>query len=151
MTGKKKLLIAVSLIALVMLGIRLVKPSALGVQKGRLYPCPEKPNCVCSEDSDGEHQIDPFKLTGTTPDAKARLKKVLARFPRNKIVTETDNYLHVEFTSQIMRFIDDVEFLIDTPNQVVHVRSASRVGRSDLGVNRKRVEAIRTALSIDAL
>lgn len=148
MSGKKKLLIAISLIALVMLGIRLVKPSALGVQKGRLSPCPEKPNCVCSQDSDAEHQIDPIRFMGAASDAKIRLKKAIARLPRNKVITETDTYLHVESTSQIMRFVDDVEFLIDESNHVIHVRSASRVGHSDMGVNRKRVEAIRTAMDV---
>ena len=148
MSGKKKLLIAISLVALVMLGIRLVKPSALGVQKGRLNPCPEKPNCVCSQDTDAEHQIDPIRFTGTASDAMIRLKKAIAQLPRNKVITETDSYLHVEFTSQIMRFVDDVELLIDESNHVIHVRSASRVGHSDMGVNRKRVEAIRTAMEV---
>ena len=144
-TGKKKLIVAVSLLALVMLGIRLVKPSALGLLNGRLNPCPDKPNCVCSQGSDAEHQIDPLKFTGTASDAKTRLKKALDQLPRNKIITETDSYLHVEFTSLVMRFVDDAEFLIDAPNQVIHVRSASRIGQSDLGVNRMRVETLRTA------
>ena len=148
MSGKKKLLIAISLVALVMLGIRLVKPSALGVQKGRLNPCSEKPNCVCSQDTDAQHQINPIRFTGTASDAMIRLKKAIARLPRNKVITETDSYLHVEFTSQIMRFVDDVELLIDESNHVIHVRSASRVGHSDMGVNRKRVEAIRTAMEV---
>ena len=64
--------------------------------------------------------------------------------PRSKIVSEQDNYLHIEFTSRIMRFVDDVEFYFNDTKKIIQVRSASRVGRSDFGVNRKRVEMIRS-------
>ncbi|MBC8002785.1 MAG: DUF1499 domain-containing protein [Opitutaceae bacterium] len=134
-----------------MLGIRFIKPSALGITGGRLTPCPAKQNCVCSQDTDAAHQVDPLQFTGSTSDAKARLEKAIARLPRHKVITETDNYLHLEFTSQIMRFVDDVEFLIDEPNHVIHIRSAARIGYSDMGVNRNRVEAIRTALEVEGM
>ena len=76
-----------------------------------------------------------------------RIKDLVAEMPRSKIVTVEASYLHVEFRSAFFRFVDDVEFLIDTEDQVIHFRSASRVGYSDLGVNRRRMERIREAFS----
>lgn len=107
----------------------------------RLAPPPRSPNCVSSraEPSDAEHHILP--LSGTT---LARVRTVIEAMPRVRIVEATDDYLHAVFTSALFRFKDDVEFEQDGPD--VHVRSASRVGHSDLGANRKRVEAIRRAL-----
>ena len=79
------------------------------------------------------------------PEAIAGLRKIILQMKRTKIVTETKNYLHAEFASAIWRFVDDVEFSFDDHAKLIHVRSASRLGYSDFGVNRKRVEAIRTA------
>jgi uncharacterized protein (DUF1499 family) len=73
------------------------------------------------------------------------LKKIIQQMKRTRIVTEADNYLYVEFTSALWRFVDDVEFSFDDASKTIHVRSASRLGKSDLGVNRKRIEMIRTA------
>jgi uncharacterized protein (DUF1499 family) len=75
-----------------------------------------------------------------------RIKDLVAEMPRTKIVIVEDNYLHVEFQTAFFRFVDDVEFLIDTEEQVIHFRSASRVGYSDMGVNRRRMERIRQIL-----
>ena len=72
-----------------------------------------------------------------------RLKVVIGAMPRSKIVTADERYIHAEFSSGLFRFVDDVEFLIDPDTKTIHFRSASRVGRSDLGVNRKRMEEIR--------
>lgn len=119
------------------------RPGNLGVKDGKLAPCPASPNCVSTQADDPQHRIDPIHYTGTLADARARLKQALAALPRTTIVTETADYLHVECTSLIFRFVDDVEFWIDEPNQTIHFRSASRVGHSDLGVNRTRMEAIR--------
>ncbi len=74
-----------------------------------------------------------------------KLRQVIAEFPRTKVITATDDYLHVEFASAIFRFTDDVEFYVDERNSVIHVRSASRVGYSDMGANRRRIEEIRAA------
>ncbi len=120
------------------------KPTNLGVTSGKLAPCPASPNCVCTQANDPGHRMEPLSFTGSPAEAKARLKAVLAEFPRVRIVAETDNYLHAEFTSLIFRFVDDVEFLIE-PEGTIQFRSASRAGRSDLGVNRARMEAIRRA------
>ncbi len=131
----------------VLLGCRMQKPPTLGATGGRLLPCPDSPNCVCSQDPEAEHQIAPLAFTGPGSAALARLKAVVLAQPRVKITGEHDGYLRAEFTSRIFRFVDDVEFLLDEPAKVIHVRSASRVGKSDLGVNRKRVEHLREAFA----
>lgn len=112
---------------------------------GKLPPCPSSPNCVSSQSDDREHATDPLRFSGTAAKAMADLKKVLAGMKRTKILTETGTYLHAECTSFLFRFVDDLEFLVIEQDQIIHVRSASRVGHSDLGVNRKRVEAVRAA------
>ena len=80
---------------------------------GRLTPCPSSPNCVCSQATDPGHAIAPIAFTGSAAAALARLKSILAKRPRVRIVSETENYVHAEFTSLVFRFVDDVEFLID--------------------------------------
>ncbi len=98
-----------------------------------------------SQASDAAHAIEPIPFQGEPAAALARLVKVVEGFPRTRIVSATENYLHAEFTSLIFRFTDDVEFLVDPAARVIHCRSASRVGYSDLGANRRRIEAIRRA------
>lgn len=117
------------------------RPTNLGVKAGKLAPCPETPNCVCSQSEDPKHKIDPLPYVEIDD-----IKKVVNNMERTTIVEESENYLYAEFKTKLMGFVDDVEFHKDNINQVVHVRSASRLGKSDLGVNRKRVEAIRQAL-----
>jgi uncharacterized protein (DUF1499 family) len=107
-----------------------------------LSPCPDKPNCVSSQSQDKSHYIEPFQYTGSQKLAFEQLVLVIRQFPRTQIIKQTENYLHVEFKSAWFRFIDDVEFLF-YPAQQIQVRSASRVGYSDFGVNRKRINAIR--------
>ncbi len=117
-------------------------PHNIGVQSGRLAPCPKKPNCVISDQTDADHFIEPIGYSGNRKAAMQRLKSIVTAFDRTRIVTESDRYLHVEFKSFLFRFIDDVEFYFPD-EKIIHVRSASRMGYSDLGVNRKRIEAIR--------
>jgi len=117
----------------------------LGVDDGRLAPCPNSLNCVSSQSEDPAHRVDPLTFTGSASDARKILIEVVDVMKRTRLVTVTDDYIHAEFTSKIFRFVDDVEFLIDEENSLIHIRSASRKGHSDMGVNRKRVEAIRTA------
>ncbi|HSA78911.1 MAG TPA: DUF1499 domain-containing protein [Nitrospirota bacterium] len=121
------------------------RPANLGVSDGRLAPCPSSPNCVSSQSTDNEHAVEPFLYSSSTPEAIAGLRKIILQMKRTKIVSETNNYLHAEFASAIWRFVDDVEFSFDDHAKLIQVRSASRLGYSDFGVNRKRVEAIRTA------
>ena len=119
------------------------RPTNLGVESGTLTPCPSTPNCVNSQAQDAQHQIDPLTYTSTPAKAIADLKTVIETMERTKIITETENYLYAEFTTKLMGFVDDVEFFLDEGANVIQVRSASRLGQSDLGVNRKRVETIR--------
>ena len=113
------------------------RPATLGAQNDQLATCPDSPNCVSSFEQRDSHAIAP--LTGDISAVRA----VLEQMPRTVIVTDDGNYIHAEFTSRLMGFVDDVEFLADPASGQVHVRSASRLGHSDLGVNRERVESIR--------
>jgi uncharacterized protein (DUF1499 family) len=118
------------------------RPNNLGVKDGKLASCPNTPNCVNSQSQDPKSKIDPLP-----PVAIDKLKKVIESMERTKIIDSNDSYLYAEFTSKLMGYVDDVEFYLDRSQNVLHVRSASRLGKSDLGVNRKRVEEIRAKLT----
>lgn len=112
----------------------------------RLRPCPRSPNCVSTlPGEDTKHRMDPLPLRLSPDQALDRLKDILARRERTEIVAREKGYLHATETSALLRFVDDVEFEIDAEAGVIHFRSASRVGWSDLGVNRRRMEEIRAA------
>lgn len=119
------------------------KPNNLGTATGQLSACPNTPNCVNSQSSDVEHKISPLAYNSSTEDALKDIKAVIQSFKQSKIEQEKDNYIYAEFTIPVVGFVDDVEFLLDNDAKVIHVRSASRLGESDLGVNRKRIESIR--------
>src|SRR5581483_1737652 len=139
-------LLIVTLLAFMIHGFRAPRPATLGAPDGRLAPCPASPNCVSSQAEDSEHKIAPFGWSKSLADSKAEIKRAIQAMPRAEIITEHEHYLHAEFTTLICRYVDDVEFVFDETNRVIHVRSASRVGYSDLGVNRKRVEKLRGLL-----
>ena len=122
------------------------RPDSLGVNAGQFAPCPNSPNCVSSQSADPDHRVEPFAYSSSPELAFQQLKTAIQSLERTKIVTETENYLHVEFTSSLMGFVDDVEFYLNKDKNAIEVRSASRLGESDLGVNRKRVESIRAML-----
>src|SRR5262245_14115955 len=111
----------------------------------RLPACPSSPNCVSTQASpeDARHSIVPFRYRKSQAEAKEALKTIAAGLPRTKLVEEDEAYLHYEFTSLLLRFVDDVEFLFDDGTKTIHFRSASRIGYGDLGVNRRRMEDIR--------
>jgi uncharacterized protein (DUF1499 family) len=119
------------------------RPLDLGVHGGALAPCPAKPNCVSSEAQDPDHHVAPLALRGSHVQTLQEIKNVVLSMPRTSLVEERENYLAFTFESLIFRFVDDVEFYVPPQAQAVSVRSASRLGHSDLGVNRKRIEAIR--------
>ncbi len=123
-------------------------PLNIGVTNGKLATCAATPNCVNSQApaSDSQHAIAPLTMSGV-PTTIANLKQVIQAMPDTNIIKETNNYLYVEFTSKLMRFVDDVEFYLDNDSKTIQVRSASRLGESDLGVNRQRIEAIRSKLA----
>jgi uncharacterized protein (DUF1499 family) len=122
------------------------RPSNLGVKDGKLAPCPTSPNCVSSQadPSDAEHAIAPLSYSSTPGEAIAALKGIIQGLERTEIIEESDTYLYAEFTSALMGFVDDVEFYAEPGSGTIHVRSASRLGQSDLGVNRSRIETIRS-------
>lgn len=119
---------------------------ALGVKDGQLSPCPGTPNCVVSQGADGNHAIAPISYSGSRSDAQALLAKVIQVVPRTQIVTQADGYIRAKATSRLMGFVDDLEFYFPPNQSVIHLRSAARLGQSDLGVNRRRLEQIRLAL-----
>ncbi|MDZ8137948.1 MAG: DUF1499 domain-containing protein [Nostoc sp. DedQUE04] len=119
------------------------RPNNLGISNGKLTPCPNSPNCVSSQSTDASHQIAPLTFTSIPEQAITNLKQIIESLPRTKIITESKDYLYAEFKSALLGFVDDVEFYLDRTANLIHVRSASRLGQSDLGVNRKRIETIR--------
>ncbi|MBC7844340.1 MAG: DUF1499 domain-containing protein [Gemmatimonadaceae bacterium] len=126
-----------------MFGCSGTRPVDLGLQNGRLRPCPGTPNCVSSEEGTAPDKlIAPFPAPGGSADL-ARLASVITSWPRTEVITSSPDYLHAESTSLLWRFKDDVEFRFDSATRVIHVRSASRLGKGDLGANRKRVEGMR--------
>ncbi len=121
------------------------RESVLGLHEGRLLPCPNRPNCVSSYEKGTTSFIEPLSVEhGTHPMEK--LASRIQQFPNAKIIKTTPDYIHAVFYSPFFGFADDVEFVYDKQNNVIHTRSAARVGYWDFGVNRKRMEKIRTLL-----
>jgi uncharacterized protein (DUF1499 family) len=114
-----------------------------GTTNDRLSPCPKSPNCVSSLSEDESHYVAPLAYETTLEEAREKLISVINSMKRSEMVTAEVNYIHATFKSALFGFVDDVEFLFDDQRKVIDVRSASRTGYSDLGVNRKRVEEIR--------
>ncbi|MBC8350568.1 MAG: DUF1499 domain-containing protein [Planctomycetes bacterium] len=150
--------ISITLAALVALSVLVLRVASrvsatapeLGLdEQGQLSPCPDKPNCVCSFDPSTRHDIKPFQVPKT--------KKLLLAFesacsfceelPGSRKVTQDDTYARFEVRSRFFRFVDDVELLLDRDGHQIHFRSGSRVGHSDMGVNRRRVETIKDRLA----
>jgi uncharacterized protein (DUF1499 family) len=122
------------------------RPTDLGVRNGNLKAMPSSPNAVSSQASDGSHKIDPLACNGTQEQTMKALKALVEATPNTRIVEMKPDYLYAEYASSLLGFVDDVEFFFQPGTHIMHVRSASRVGYSDLGVNRKRIEAIRAKL-----
>jgi uncharacterized protein (DUF1499 family) len=117
------------------------RPDNLGVKDGRFVACKPTPNCVSSQadPADREHYVAPIAFSGTMLE----LRLAVQSMPRASVIREEGNYLYAEYKSALMGYVDDVELLLDEKAALVHVRSASRLGRSDFGVNRKRIEELR--------
>ena len=124
------------------------RPDNLGVKDGRLAPCRRSPNCVCSQGdpADAVHHVAAIAFQGGALEAMAAVRRAVESMQRATIVRHDPGYLYAEFRSRLMRYVDDVEFAYDEKAGLIHVRSASRLGRRDFGVNRERVEAIRAQL-----
>jgi len=126
------------------------RPDTLGVRDGRLAPPKRTPNNVNSQidrNADAQHYVEPLRYSGDSGKAWAALRRVVDGMPRVKIIRAEPNYLYAEFTSKLMGFVDDTEFYLDEKAGVIQVRSASRLGRGDYGVNRERIETIRAQLA----
>ncbi|MGF1601670.1 MAG: DUF1499 domain-containing protein [Thermosynechococcaceae cyanobacterium] len=119
----------------------------IGVRNGQLTPCPDSPNCVVSQGADLDHEIDPIRYQSDRDTAQAALLKVLTVVPNTTVVEQRDDYIRTESASKLLGFIDDGEFYFPAEDNVIQVRSAARLGESDLGVNRRRLEQIRLALA----
>lgn len=111
-----------------------------------LKPCPSSPNCVSTQAEDEGHRIAPLRYQRELAEAMSRLKQAVGAMSGARVAEEAGPYLRFEFTSRLFRFVDDVEFLFDEATKTIHCRSASRVGYGDFGVNRRRMDAIRTQL-----
>ena len=121
------------------------RPSDLGVRNGNLKAAPTSPNAVSSQATDA-HQIAPLAFKGAQAQAMKALKMIVEATPGAHIFESKPDYLYAEYASSLLGFVDDVEFYVPPNARIIHVRSASRLGSSDLGVNRRRIEAIRVKL-----
>ena len=131
------------------LGCQGPMPSGLGVQaaNGQLAPCPDSPNCVSSRSTHATHAVDPFQLQqGDVAAQWTSVVEAVEALPGTVVLRSDDRYAHAESTTRIMRYVDDLELLLDPASGRVDVRSASRVGYGDMGANAARVEALRTLL-----
>ncbi len=122
-----------------------------GLVDNRFAACPNSPNCVSSDATDGAHRVEPFRLKAVPKAAWHGLQNVVAAQARIRLVEVNDSYLHVEVRSAVMQFVDDTEFNLRADEGIIAVRSAARTGHSDGGVNRDRVERIRKALQARGL
>lgn len=135
--------------------LRGTPPADLGVRDGKLKPPSATENSVSSQAAlypdhpqRGYADIAPLALRGDGPATVAKIRTIVEGMDGAKVIRSDPGYLYAQFTTRLMKYVDDVEFWFDPANQVIQVRSASRVGRSDLGVNRKRIEAVRAALAL---
>ena len=122
------------------------RPSNLGVSDSGLAPCPSSPNCVSSDARDSSHKVLPLQFDVPPTEAWRVARELVSELPRTRIVNETSGYLHAECRSALFGFVDDLELHLRLSEGVIAVRSASRLGYSDFGVNRRRVEILRASL-----
>ena len=132
------------ILAVILSGCASKPPASVGVTDGRFFPCPKSPNCVSSMSEEQTHYIEPFNYPTEKQQAFHTLQRMLAGLDLATIIAQSDNYLHVEFKSRYLGFVDDVEFYFPNNEPLIHIRSASRLGYYDLGVNRKRMNSLRS-------
>lgn len=127
-------------LALLVVGCGGTRPDHLGQVDGTLAPCPDSPNCVSSFAMDDGHRVEPLPAPSADPIGHWAVR---IEAQGGQVIQRDGQYLHAEFTSRIFRFVDDVELLWDGHSDIMHVRSASRLGWSDMGVNRRRIDELR--------
>ena len=137
----KKAIVKMALLLLLSMGIVMATEN-----DKTLALCSESPNCVSSQAPDDAHFVAPFKIVVPVKNAWETLQSLLKNQSRTKLINITENQLNAEVTSLVFRFVDDVQVILNAEEKLIHIRSASRTGYSDLGVNRKRVESFRTQL-----
>lgn len=136
------IVVTIVLVLAVVLSVQSHYKKFPGLVEGRLYRCPDTPNCLCSEYPEHKNYIAPFAFTGDADAAWTRLVNVI-RETGGKPIKQDKDYLAATYTSLVFRFVDEVELRLDRSARQIHIRSASRVGHSDLGVNARRVARIR--------
>lgn len=141
---KKNLLITV-FSGLVMLAGCSSTPEFNGMKPEKLEACPNTPNCVNSQET-GFHSVEPFIISNTGKSNWNDIVAVVIAMPRTTVVENTDGYLHVEVSTAVFHFTDDLELLLNSNGKTIDIRSASRLGLSDLGANSRRVESLRKVL-----
>jgi len=139
-------LLVVALILFVVNGCSGKRPDEIGIGSSGLKGCLKSPNCVSSEAKDEQHAIESFRLKGDPYINWPLIQDEIRSMSRWVIITATDNYIHVECKSRIFRFVDDLELYFNSFNGIISIRSASRIGYSDFGANRQRVEVLRGKL-----
>jgi uncharacterized protein (DUF1499 family) len=151
------LLLAVALILAGQLGFLKGSAPSLGVKDGRLKPPSKTQNSVSSQaDLYPDHPqkdyaaIAPFTYTGDGEAAMAKLADILQKSERTTVITRGQDYVYAQCTTKVLKFTDDLELWLDKPNKVIQVRSSSRLGAKDFGVNRQRIEALRVSFSAAA-
>ena len=146
------LVVLTALIMLIIFGSRwysakYAHAKSLGLEQGQLIECGKSPNCVSSQTAQSSKRIAPINASDTPELTWLMLRDLVETMPQASLITESETYRHYQFTTPLMGFIDDVELLFVYREQLIQVKSASRVGESDLGANRKRVESLRDALN----
>ena len=151
-TGKRMIayvvcgVLVLSLVSMAVQGWLSHRPVSVGLVDGKLRACPSSPNCVSSDAPPGKQFVRPLSQPGGDATSLAAVRRAIEATPRTRIISATEGYLHAEFESLIFRFVDDVEIQRRPAENVLRVRSASRVGYWDLGTNRRRVERLRRLL-----
>jgi uncharacterized protein (DUF1499 family) len=142
-SGRLLLTAVLVLLALRMVTFMTTPDARVGLTgAGHLSPCPTSPNCVATYGEHSDRRLDPLHFEVAADEAMRQLVELVGELPRTRVVTQQAHYLHVEFRSRLFRFVDDVEFLMMPAEGTIQFRSASRVGYSDLGANRRRMEKI---------
>lgn len=131
----------------IFLGIKSQSGSARGIINGKLTPCPDTPNCLCSEYADDQsHFIDAIPVSEINSVNLMNTIEQAIESIGGTVKQKNDDYLAATFTSSLFRYVDDFEIRVDREDQLIHIRSASRVGRSDFGANQKRINDFRKTL-----
>ena len=119
------------------------RPKNLGVHNGHLAECPATPNAVSSDTGRKSRFIEPLRYEGSASEAMMKLRKLMLHMDRAALIDSSEEYLYFECATRVMGFVDDVEFLCKPKQNLIHMRSASRLGISDFGKNRERLEQVR--------